>query len=164
MKDTATLPLPVSIFLSRFSKISGSAASILLSSSPTFPGPLVPVSVHPGALVYLPLHDPTSASTLPAVKHQRQRGTVNFSKLILNIKGSQIATLSIQEFQPTRIMQLPRIMHLPATSLANNVQKLHKHHTIIKKIRKSIFKCIGSSYVNCHSRLSIAHRLCWGKL
>lgn len=72
LKDTVMLPLPTSIFLSHFLKISGSVASILLSSSLTFPGPLVPVSVHPGALVYLPLHDPTSASALPAVKYKRQ--------------------------------------------------------------------------------------------
>lgn len=89
------LPPPTSIFLSHFLRISGSAASILLSSSPAFPGPLVPVSVHPGALVYLPLHDPTSASTLPAGKHERQRGRVNFSKLIENIKESQMATTCI---------------------------------------------------------------------
>lgn len=82
LKDAAVLPLPISIFLSHFLKISGSVASIPLSSSLTFPGPPAPVSVHPGALVYLPLHDPTSASTLPAVKQERQRGRVSFCKLI----------------------------------------------------------------------------------
>lgn len=117
LKDTVMLPLPIPIFLSHFLKISGSVASIPLSSSPAFPGPLVPVSVHPGALVYLPLHDPTSASTLPAGEHKRHR--VNMSKHQRVTDGHSM----IQVFQSTRIMQLSRIVHLPATPLANNVNE-----------------------------------------
>lgn len=87
MKDTVKLPLSVSIFLSHFLKISRSAASTPLSSFLTFLLPLVLVSVHPEALVYLPLHDPVSVSILLAVK-QIKRGKANFSEFICNINYS----------------------------------------------------------------------------
>lgn len=52
------------IFLFHFLKISESEVLILWSSSLTSVSLLVPVSVHLGAPVYRPLHDPASASAL----------------------------------------------------------------------------------------------------